>query len=84
MASSMTDLRGHLFRVIERLQEPDVSKRMDRETAETICLAAKRLLESAEVEIKVRNTLNKAAVLTAFLAEVDGSNISEPTKRISR
>lgn len=54
MKNSIDDLRNHLFDVLERLKDPDTEHQMKVETAETICLVAKRLIESAEVEIKFR------------------------------
>lgn len=52
MKNNISDLRNHLFEVIERLKDPEPQSPMDTETAETICLAAKRLIEIARVEIE--------------------------------
>lgn len=52
MKNNISHLRNHLFEVIERLKDPDVKAPMDTETAEAICLAAKRLIEVAQVEME--------------------------------
>ena len=56
MKNSMTDLRNHLFEVIERLKDPQGTGDdiVDVEVAETICQVADRLLKSAEIEINYR------------------------------
>lgn len=66
---TMTALRGHLFDVIEELKKPEG---MQVDKAETICLAAKRLLESAEVEIRFRSLIQRTsetASASAFLTD---------------
>lgn len=67
MKNSITDLRNHLFDVIERLKDPDEKTPIDCETAEVICLAAKRLIETAEVEIKFRQLTGRENESSDFL-----------------
>lgn len=65
--SNITDLRGHLFDVIEGLKNPNKEARLDCQTAEAICLAAKRLIETAEVEIKFRQVMGEKIKPSDFM-----------------
>lgn len=69
MKKGMSDLREALFDVIERLKAPGKNP-MDVDTAGAICLAAKRLLESAEIELEYRkNFASQAGAPSAFLED---------------
>jgi hypothetical protein len=68
MKNRLTDLRGHLFDVIERLKDPRTDAPMDTKTAEAICLAAKRLVETAEVELQFREQIGREMEASEFLA----------------
>lgn len=50
MKTNMSDLRVHLFEVIERLKDPDPETPMDIETAKAIVGVANALIDSARVE----------------------------------
>lgn len=63
---TMTELRGHLFDVIEKLKAPEP---MDVQIAKTICLASQRLLESANVEIRFRHLATQTEQASAFLTD---------------
>jgi hypothetical protein len=65
--NKLSDLRGHLFDVIERLKDPKTENPMDTKTAEAICLAAKRLVETAEVELQFREQMGSALDASDFL-----------------
>lgn len=52
MTRSINDLRGHLFNVLESIKDADKTDFVDTENAEVICLIAKRLIETAETEVK--------------------------------
>lgn len=67
MKHKISDLRGHLFDVIERLKDPKADAPMDTKTAEAICLAAKRLVDTAEVELKFREQLGRDLEASEFL-----------------
>jgi hypothetical protein len=67
MKNRLTDLRSHLFDVIERLKDPKADVPMDTKTAEAICLASKRLIETAEVELKFREQLGRDLEASEFL-----------------
>lgn len=67
MKNSISDLRNHLFDVIERLKDPSDEHPMDVKVAEAVCLAAKRLIETAEVEIKFRETTGLELAPSEFL-----------------
>lgn len=69
MKNGMADLRNHLFEVLERLKDPDPKTAIDGDTAEAICLVAKRLLESAEVEIKYRQLVGAKEGEMPFIAD---------------
>lgn len=76
MKNTMTDLRGHLFDVIENLKNPQSENKMDTKTAEAVCLAAKRLIETAQVELQFREQVG---------AELTPSNFLElPRSRLSK
>lgn len=77
MKNSIVDLRNHLFEVIERLKDPDPKTPMDCETAEAICLAAKRLIETAEVEVKFRTMLGKQQEASDFLGLSEARNLKQ-------
>lgn len=65
--NKLSDLRGHLFDVIERLKDPKADQPMDTKTAEAICLAAKRLVETAEVELQFREQIGRDLEASEFL-----------------
>lgn len=65
--SNITDLRSHLFKVIEGLNNPNKEARLDCKTAEAICLAARRLIETAEVEIKFRQVMGDKVKASEFM-----------------
>ena len=65
--SNISDLRHHLFSVIEGLNNPNKEARLDCATAEAICLAAKRLIETAEVEIKFRQVMGERIKPSEFM-----------------
>lgn len=67
MKNGIGDLRNHLFDVIERLKDPQPETPIDIESAQVICLAAKRLIETAEVEIKFRQIVGKEMEASEFL-----------------
>jgi hypothetical protein len=67
MKNGITDLRNHLFETLERLKDPDPKSPMDTETAESVCLVAKRLIETAQVEIEFRRLTGQTAVGSEFL-----------------
>jgi len=67
MKGKMSDLRGHLFDVIDRLADPKPEKPLDTKTAEAICLAAKRLIETAEVELQFREQIGRELEASDFL-----------------
>lgn len=54
MSRTITDLRDHLFDAIERIKPTAEggTPTMDVKQVEAVCLAAKRLIETAEVELK--------------------------------
>lgn len=70
MKNKLTDLRGHLFDVIERLKDPKAEAPLDTKTAEAICLAAKRLIETADVELRFREQLGKDGAIASDFLEV--------------
>lgn len=65
--STISDLRDHLFKVIEGLENPDKEARMDCKTAEAICLAAGRLIETARVEIDFRRVMGERMKPSEFM-----------------
>lgn len=67
MNYTMTDLRGHLFQVIENLKDPDAKTKMDAKTATAVCLAAKRLIETAHVELQFREQTGVDLAPSTFL-----------------
>lgn len=67
MKNSLTDLRNHLFEVIERLKDPQQNAGMDVDVAQAICLAADKLLDSARVEIEYRKLVQTESDSTDFL-----------------
>lgn len=67
MKNNINDLRNHLFDVMERLKDPEPKTPIDCETAEAICLVAKRLIETAEVELKYRALAKKDLTASDFL-----------------
>lgn len=69
MKNGMVDLRNHLFDTLERLKDPDHKTPMDSDTAEAICLVAKRLLESAEIEIQYRKLVGNKDGVSHFLTD---------------
>lgn len=50
MRTNMTDLRMHLFEVIERLKDPQPETPMDIDTAKQIVNVAEVLIDTARVE----------------------------------
>lgn len=66
MKNTMTDLRDHLFGVIGNLRGPEAD-RMDNKTATTVCLAAKRLIETAHVELRFREQVGADLMPSDFL-----------------
>ena len=48
--NTMTDLRDHLFEVIERLKDPDPQTPMNVETAKAIVETANTLIDSQKVQ----------------------------------
>lgn len=66
--SNITDLREHLFKVIDGLENPNKEARLDCKTAEAICLAAKRLIETAEVEIRFRQIMGDRVKPSDFMS----------------
>lgn len=83
MKNSISDLRNHLFDVIERLKDPGDTPPMDVRTAEAICLAAQRLIETAHVEIKFRDTVGKELEASDFL-NLPAIEQEKPLARIKR
>jgi hypothetical protein len=67
--NKLGDLRGHLFDVIERLKDPKPEAPMDTKTAEAICLAAKRLVETAHVELEFRQQFGRELEASEFLEQ---------------
>lgn len=65
--NKLSDLRGHLFDVIERLKDPKADQPMEVKTAEAICLAAKRLVETAQVELQFREQIGREVEASEFL-----------------
>jgi hypothetical protein len=65
--NTISDLRSHLFDVIEGLKNPNKEARLDCQTADSICLAAKRLIETAEVEIKFRQVMGDKVKPSPFM-----------------
>lgn len=85
MKNSINDLRNHLFEVIERLKDavPGQERPLDVEVAEAICLAAKRLIETAEVEIKFREAAGLELAPSDFLnlpRVAGGTPVAKPKK----
>lgn len=75
--SNITDLRNHLFAVMDSLRNPNKEARLDCQTAEAICLAAKRLIETAEVEITFRRVMGDKIKQSEFMG-------SPKTKKLPR
>lgn len=66
---TMNDLRDHLFDCIEALKKP-TDDGLDINSANAICRAAGRLIQTAEVEIKYQSMVNRGQEInkaSAFL-----------------
>lgn len=70
MKNGMSDLRNHLFEVIERLKTGDI----ESEDARVICQTAGVLLESARIELEYREQVAKGSGMSHFL------ELDEPKK----
>lgn len=66
--NNITTLRDHLFGVMDSLRNPNKEARLDCQTAEAICLAAKRLIETAEVEITFRKVMGDKIKQSDFMS----------------
>lgn len=62
--NKITDLRNHLFEVIEKLQDGD----MDIETAKTIAEVGAVIVDTAKVEVQFLKTV-EGAMLSGFWEE---------------
>jgi hypothetical protein len=82
MKNNLSDLRNHLFDVIERLKDPDPAHPMNCNTAQAICLAAQRLIDSARVEIEFRKITDESYGSSDFLElpKIEGPKIEGPKK----
>lgn len=79
--SNITDLRHHLFSVIDGLRNPNKEARLDCSTAEAICLAAKRLIETAEIEIKFRQVMGERIKPSEFMTLPKTAKKQQPRLR---
>jgi hypothetical protein len=57
MKNTLTDLHNHLFETLEALKDPESP--MDVERARAVCHVADMLIESAKVELKFMELMNK-------------------------
>ena len=57
--TKMSDLREHLFEVLERLKDPEPETPMDIDTAKAIVGVAETIIDSARVENDYVNALSK-------------------------
>jgi len=65
MKNKMTDVRNHLFAVLEGLQDKD--NPMEIERAKAVCQVAGVLVESAKVEVAFINAVGMGAKTTGFI-----------------
>jgi hypothetical protein len=72
--SSMRDLREHLFDTIRQLKAGSI----DNPTASSICPVAARLLDSAEIELKLRQMTGDYQTGTGFLIDVTPTDTAQP------
>lgn len=64
MKNTMTDLRNHLFEVMEALK--DEEKPMDINRAKAVCEAASVLIQSAKVEVDFLNAIDSSEATEFF------------------
>jgi len=57
--TKMSDLREHLFEVLERLKDPEPETPMDIDTAKAIVRVAETIIDSGRVENDYVNALSK-------------------------
>jgi hypothetical protein len=67
MKNKMTDLRNHLFEVIERLKDPEEADRMNIETARQITETAQVIVNSAKVEVDFLKAIDAPFQGTGFI-----------------
>lgn len=59
MKNKMSDLRNHLFDVLERLKDPDEATPMSFEQAKAIVAVSEQLIDSARVENEYLHQVNR-------------------------
>lgn len=59
MKNTLTDLHNHLFETLEKLTDPE--EPLDVERAKAVCRVADTLIESAKVELKFMELMDKDA-----------------------
>ena len=69
MKNKMSDLRDHLFLVLEGLTDPDPDKPMELERAKAVAEVAQVVINSAKVEVDFLKIRDKAAPSGFFIAE---------------
>lgn len=72
--NKMTDLRDHLFDVIERLKNPEEETKMDVPTAKAITEAAQVIINTAKLEIdymQAVDNMNGAILPSDFVIKTD-------------
>lgn len=77
----MSDLRNHLFEVIERLKDPEEETKMDIETAQAITNAANSIIGSVKAEndfLKIMERAGYAPAHSGFIAGTDNKQIDKP------
>lgn len=69
--NTINDLSASLFDVISRLKDPQKDNPLDAKTAQAICLAARRLIETAHVELEFRSQLGRELDSSDFMGLAD-------------
>jgi hypothetical protein len=81
--NKMTDLRNHLFEVMESLKDKDQPMEIAR--AKAVCEVAQVLINSAKVEVEFLNAIDSSEATEFFdMQRIEGHRSLAPEPRIRR